>query len=263
MHVMGILNVTPDSFSDGGRWSLPATALAHARQMIAQGATIIDVGAESTRPGSERITAEAEWARLEPVLTPLQVHVEQVEDVTLSVDTIHASTARRALALGVGIINDISGGCYDPDMVPVVAQSDARFVVQHWRGFPGDPNLDLQYPQGVGQVLDETLGQVADALGRGLRPEQVIIDPGLGFALSNSYSWRVVENLGTWTEGEYPVLVGASRKRFIRERYGDNVEEGTRIVTQMVAAAGAWAVRVHDVAANIDAINAANNEGIR
>ncbi len=260
MKIMGILNVTPDSFSDGGRWVDPGRALEHARQMIAEGADIIDVGAESTRPGSVRIDAEEEWNRLRPVLQRLPglvqsglVQPEQSvgrETALISVDTVHAQTARRAIQQGANIINDISGGSFDPDLNRVVADSDSQLVIQHWRGFPGAPTTSEDYPGGVEQVLEETLQQVAAAQKAGVHDSQIIIDPGLGFALSSEYSWEIVGSLGTWTDTNYPVLVGASRKRFIRERFGSNIELGTQEVTRRAQAARVWAVRVHDVANN-------------
>ncbi len=245
MKIMGILNVTPDSFSDGGRWVDPQNAVLHAEEMWAEGADIIDVGAESTRPGSTRIGADEEWRRLAPILPELLAR-----GMTVSVDTIHAATAKKALELGVDIVNDISGGCYDPRMNRVVADSDARYIIQHWRGFPGDPDLDCNYGDAVAETLAETLEQVRRALDAGVRSEQVIIDPGLGFALRGADCWKIVENLQMWVQDEYPVLVGASRKRFVRERYGDRLLEGTLRVTEACRDAGVWGVRVHDVAAS-------------
>lgn len=245
MKIMGILNITPDSFSDGGRWVDPGLAIAHALRMRDEGADIIDVGAESTRPGSVRVGGEEEWARLSPVLPPLLDR-----GLNVSVDTIHATTARRALELGVDIINDISGGSYDPEMNRVVADSSALYVIQHWRGFPGDPDLDCNYADPVVDTLEETLTQVERALVAGVSPEQVIIDPGLGFALYGADCWKIIENLPTWVQAGHPVLVGASRKRFVRERYGEQVLEGTLRVTEACLAAGVWGVRVHDVADN-------------
>lgn len=245
MNIVGILNITPDSFSDGGHWTDPGAAIRQAERMWEEGADIIDVGAESTRPGSTRIGAEEEWRRLAPVLPALAER-----GMVLSIDTIHAVTAARALDLGVGYINDISGGCFDAGMNRVMAGSDARYVIQHWRGFPGDPDLDCDYADPVADTLAETLVQVRRALDAGVAPERIIVDPGLGFALRGADCWKIVANLQVWVQCGYPVLVGASRKRFIRERYGDQLLEGTLEVTKASLAAGAWGVRVHDVAAS-------------
>lgn len=245
MKLMGVLNVTPDSFSDGGRWLSPADAIAHGLDLWAEGADLIDVGAESTRPGSTRISVEEEWHRLAPVLPVLLS-----EGLRVSVDTIHADTARRAIDAGVHYVNDISGGCFDPEMNRVVAEGDVGYIVQHWRGFPGDPDLDESYRDVVQDVLDETLAQVERAREAGVKAERIVIDPGLGFALTGPQCWKIVENLGTWVAEPYPVLVGASRKRFVRERYPENVDEGTLAVTRLCWQAGVWGVRVHDVAAN-------------
>lgn len=241
---MGILNVTPNSFSDGGRWIDPDLAISKARSLIQDGADIIDVGAEATNPNAARTDQEEEWERLRLVL-PRLVQTK----ATISVDTVNASTAKKALAAGVHIINDISGGSYDPEMTAVVADSDARFVVQHWRGFPADPELDCYYPGGAAQVLDETMSQVDAALKAGISKERIVIDPGLGFALSREDSWQVVQALPAWVETGYPVLVGASRKRFLYLRY-TNPDSGTLAVSKICRENGVWAVRVHDVKSN-------------
>lgn len=243
--LIGILNITPDSFSDGGLWTDPQMAISHARDMWSEGADYVDVGAESTRPGSLRISADEEWSRLAPVLPALLE-----AGIRVSLDTVHAETARKGIALGADIINDVSGGCFDPEMRAVVADSSASFVVQHWRGFPGSAGLDTNYDDVVSQVWDETSRQVDSALAAGVRTEQIIVDPGLGFALDADDSWTLVNDLSFWVATGYPVLVGASRKRFVRARFGDKTEEGTRLVTKQCREAGVWAVRVHDVAGN-------------
>lgn len=245
MRIMGILNVTPDSFSDGGKWFAPVDALRHADTMWEEGADIIDVGAESTRPGSIRISADEEWSRLKWVLPELTAR-----GYTVSVDTVHADTAAKALEAGAHYINDISGGQFDSDMNAAIADSDARFIVQHWRGFPGSPGLNESYLDAPRETLLETLVQVEKALSAGVREEQIIVDPGLGFALTEDQSWQIVDNLQIWVEGPYPVLVGGSRKRFVKERYPDALERGTQQVTRRCLQAGVWGVRVHDVAAN-------------
>lgn len=246
MIVMGILNVTPDSFSDGGRYTEVTAAVQHAQRMWDEGAAIIDVGAESTRPGARRVSPEEEWMRLKAVVPELVKR-----GMTVSVDTVNAETAARSVEAGAHYINDVSGGCYDPRMLETVARLQTPYIVQHWRGFPSDPHLDCHYDS-VEQILHETLTQVEQAQSAGVDPSQIIIDPGLGFAMEAEDCWRVVNALGSWVATGYPVMVGASRKRFIRERYGDNVLAGTLEVTRQAQLAGAWAVRVHDVKENVE-----------
>lgn len=245
MKLMGVLNVTPDSFSDGGKWFAPADAIEHGMRLWRQGANIVDVGAESTRPGSTRISANQEWDRLKDVIPELTA-----AGIVVSVDTVHASTAALAVEAGASYVNDISGGSHDPEMNRVVASADVRYIIQHWRGFPGSADLDLRYANPAQDTLNETLLQVERALESGVKKELIIIDPGLGFALTGPQSWQIVDNLKTWTQAPYPVLVGASRKRFIRERFPDRVEEGTLLVSEKCARAGVWGIRVHDVAGN-------------
>lgn len=245
MKIMGVLNVTPDSFSDGGLWYDPAAATKQGLKLWADGADIVDVGAESTRPGSTRISAEEEWRRLEPVLRSL---VDS--GVYVSVDTVHSSTAARSVNAGAQMINDISGGSFDPEMNRTVADANVSYVIQHWRGFPGSAGLNEHYENPVVDTLNETLHQVREAVKAGVDPTKIIIDPGLGFALTAEQSWQIVDNLKTWVNEGYPVLVGASRKRFIKQKFPGSVERGTRLVTGECAAAGVWAVRVHDVAGN-------------
>lgn len=246
--IMGVLNVTPDSFSDGGLWTDPVQAIAHAQRMWDEGAAIIDVGAESTRPGAARVDAEQEIIRLEPIVPALVAG-----GLRVSVDTVNACTARWALRQGVWMINDISGGRLDPEMTRVVADTDVHFVVQHWRGMPSDPKLDCQYDS-VQQVLSETLEQVDDTLKAGVSADRVVIDPGFGFAKDVETNWTLARDMGRWVKTGYPVLVGASRKRFIRARFGDSLDRGTVEFTKMMADVGVWAVRVHDVPANIEVL---------
>ncbi len=247
--VMGILNVTPDSFSDGGLWFRASDAIDRGRRMWQQGAQIIDVGGESTRPGAQRVGSEQEWMRVAPVVKALVS-----EGIPVSIDTVHAETASRALDAGAVLVNDVSGGRYDPEIVGVCAASDCAMVVQHWRGFPSDPALNTSYGDVVQDVISETLHQVRDVVEKGLPPERVVIDPGLGFGLRNQDSWTIVNSLADFVALGFPVLVGASRKRFVAERYGLEVEAGTARVTELAATGGVWAVRVHDVVANVAAV---------
>nr|WP_244266091.1 dihydropteroate synthase [Actinomyces timonensis] len=261
--LMGIVNVTPDSFSDGGRWLAPEAAIAHGREMIADGADILDIGGESTRPGAAPITPADEATRVLPVIRALAD-----EGAVVSVDTIHASTAAAALEAGALIINDVSGGLADPAMHPLVASSGAVYICQHWRGTPETMN-DLTdysaYPGGVVEGVEAELRQRLDSLeAAGARESQIVVDPGLGFAKTHPQSWellaataRLREDLGL------PVLIGSSRKRFLAAAAPGGAEAtgrdaATAATTALAAAAGAWAVRVHEIPANRDAIRTAS-----
>lgn len=253
--VMGILNVTPDSFSDGGRYYTPARALAHARQMLAEGADIIDVGGESTRPGATRITPEEEWVRIAPVVETLVS-----EGVAVSVDTVNSYTAKQALAVGVHYLNDVSGGLIDSDLLNVVADSQATYICQHFRGLPSDPAVNLHYDDVVRDVIAETLTQINRAQRAGIPKNRIIFDPGLGFALSNQDCWTLVDNLEELQACGYPVLIGASRKRFVVECYGaKRADQGTAEITRKCAAAGIWGVRVHSVRDSKRAVGESSN----
>ena len=223
--------------------------------MVDQGADLIDVGGESTRPGSTRLDADTEWARIAPAVNELVA-----AHVPVSVDTVHAATAQRAIDAGVAVINDVSGGRADPRMLATVAGTDTDFVVQHWRGFPGAEGLDEAYPAGPAQILAETLTQVDAALSAGIAPERIIIDPGFGFAKDTETSWRLAADLERWVATGYRVLVGASRKRFIRSQWGSDVDRGTAEFTRMAHRVGVWAARVHDVAGSIQAAAEATGE---
>lgn len=248
--VMGILNVTPDSFSDGGLWIKPSDAVAHGVHMHEEGAALIDVGGESTRPGARRVSDEEEWQRVGTVIRDLVR-----EGVPVSIDTVHAATAQRAIDLGAILVNDVSGGSVDPGLIDACAATGTALVVQHWRGFPSDPALNSTYEDVVREVAEETLRQADRALAHGVGKNQIALDPGLGFALGAQDSWRIVEALTTLTALGFPVLVGASRKRFVVARYGDAVEQGTLDVTAQCVRSGVWAVRVHDVAPNVRLID--------
>lgn len=250
--VMGILNVTPDSFSDGNLWFEPKAAIAHGLQMVDEGAAIVDVGGESTRPGAQKVDADREWQRIAHVVETLASR-----GVVVSVDTLNSETARRALDAGASIINDVSGGMQDPKILSLAAETGVPIVIQHWRGRPSDPDLDTQYEDVVADTVSELQTQIDCALDAGVRPTQIITDPGLGFGVDQEGSWQLVENLEVFTALGYPLLVGASRKRFIAARYGTStsqLDKGTVDVTRIAVRAGVWAVRVHNVAANVRAI---------
>ena len=256
---MGVVNVTDDSFSDGGRYLDPSTAVAHARSLIADGADIIDVGGESTRPGAVRIDADVETARVLPVVTELAA-----QGITVSIDTMHAAVAKAALENGAAIVNDVSGGRADPAMAPLMADAGVPWVLMHWRSVTQPrPHDAPAYRDVVGEVRDELLAAVDDALSAGVDEKNIVIDPGLGFAKTAEDNWALLRALPDLVETGFPVLVGASRKRFLgtlladadgTPRLPDGRETATAVVSALSAQAGAWGVRVHDVRASVDAI---------
>ncbi len=250
--VMGVLNVTPDSFSDGGNWSDAEDAIKQGLRLAEQGADIVDVGGESTRPGARRVTPEEEWERIGPVVEALVR-----AGVTVSIDTVNSQTARAATDMGAALINDVSGGVFDPKMAQVCSRAQVAMVVQHWRGFPSDPDLNHAYGDPVREVIAETQDQVHKVLDAGVSPESIVIDPGLGFALSIADSWAIANHMEMLTALGYPVLIGASRKRFVADRYGrgnDALDRGTLEVTRKCVETGVWGVRVHDVQSNVSLI---------
>ena len=260
--VMGVVNVTPDSFSDGGRWVTTELAVAHGRQLIAQGADLLDVGGESTRPGARRVDPAEEQNRVLPVIRELAA-----AGIAVSVDTIHAATAAAAIEAGAVIVNDVSGGLADPAMACVLADAGVVYICQHWRGDPRTMDGLTDYGgdvlAGVEAELRARLDQLADA---GLADEQVVIDPGLGFAKTHEQSWRLLAATARLREDlRRPVLIGASRKRFLALALPDDVaadplarDAATAATTALAAAAGAWAVRVHEVPASRDAVRTAS-----
>ena len=254
--IMGILNVTPDSFSDGGRYLDTGAALAHARAMVGAGADLIDVGGESTRPNSTRISAQQEWERIGAVVAALAS-----EGIIVSVDTLHASTARAAAEAGAAIVNDVSGGRWDPQMNETVAASGCAYVVQHYWALPGMPGESFDYGDDlVGTIIDRISSQVNAARDAGVAPDKIVVDPGLGFSLTNDQCWQILEELPRLTSCGYPVLIGASRKRFVKALGGD-VDTDSAAIAAYAVRAGAWAVRVHDVAATAAAIARKENDG--
>ena len=260
--VMGVVNVTPDSFSDGGRWATTELAVAHGRQLIAQGADLLDVGGESTRPGARRVDPAEEQNRVLPVIRELAA-----AGVAVSVDTIHAATAAAAIEAGAVVVNDVSGGLADPAMAGVLADAGVVYICQHWRGDPRTMDGLTDYGgdvlAGVEAELRARLDHLADA---GLADEQVVIDPGLGFAKTHEQSWRLLAATARLREDlRRPVLIGASRKRFLALALPDDVaadplarDAATAATTALAAAAGAWAVRVHEVPASRDAVRTAS-----
>ncbi len=256
--VMGVLNVTPDSFSDGGRYTDRDAAIAHGVAMRAEGADIVDVGGESTRPGAERIDAQTEIARAVPVVRELAA-----AGVPVSIDTSRAAVAVEALAAGASVVNDVSGGLADPVMAKVVADAGCPWVLMHWRGYSRDMQKLALYQDVVAEVRAELVLRVDEALAAGVRPDQIIVDPGIGFAKTAEHNWTLSAHLDQIIALGYPVLFGASRKSYLgkllADRQGDprpvhEREAATLATTVLAVAAGVWGVRVHDVRASVDAI---------
>ncbi|MET8177378.1 dihydropteroate synthase [Streptomyces sp. NPDC005336] len=259
--VMGVVNVTPDSFSDGGQWFDTELAVKHGLDLVAAGADLVDVGGESTRPGAARVDEAEELRRVVPVVRELVAAGAQV-----SVDTMRASVAERAVEAGARLVNDVSGGCADPAMVPVVAAAGVPFVVMHWRGQSIDMNNRAVYEDVVGEVVAELRTGVERAVAGGIDPERIVIDPGLGFAKDAGHDLTLLAHLSALRELGRPLLVAASRKRFLgRVLAGDGGsppparerDAATAAVTAIAAREGAWAVRVHEVRASADAVRVA------
>ena len=249
MLVMGILNVTPDSFADGGLHFDESLAIAHGLEMIENGVDIIDIGGESTRPGADRVSEEEEQARAIPVLRELAQH-----KVVISVDTMRASTAKRAVEAGASIVNDVSGGAADPDMFSTVAALGCRYTLMHWRGHSKDMNSKAVYNDVVTDVIEEVTMQLEKALAAGIKRENIILDPGIGFAKDTEHNWEIINRIDEFVALGYPVLIGHSRKRFLGGDSPDEREEATVQVTQSLVSKGIWGVRVHGVKANVKAI---------
>lgn len=259
MQVVGVVNVTDDSFSDGGRYLCVDNAVAHGLALAAEGAGIIDVGGESTRPGATRIDPRIESSRVVPVVKELVAH-----GVTVSIDTMHADVARAALQNGARIVNDVSGGRADPAMAPLVAEAGVRWVLMHWRSVSAErPHEAPHYRNVVAEVRSELLASVEDAVAAGVDPAKLVIDPGLGFAKTGQHNWALLHALPELVATGVPVLLGASRKRFLgtllagsdgSPRPPDGRETATAVISALAALFGAWGVRVHDVRASVDAL---------
>jgi dihydropteroate synthase len=259
--LMGIVNVTPDSFSDGGRYLAADAAVAHGRELIAQGADLLDIGGESTRPGATRPLVAEELARVVPVIETLAA-----EGAVISVDTMRAEVARAAIGAGAAIINDVSGGLADPAILDVVADSQARYVCMHWRAHGSSMQADsfTRYDDGVVATVVAELGErVEKALAAGIGAERLILDPGLGFSKTADQNWELLRGLDAFDTFGMPLLIGASRKRFIGElladddgalRPVDQREAAHTAVVALLAERGVWGLRVHDVRAAHDAL---------
>jgi dihydropteroate synthase len=258
---MGVVNVTPDSFSDGGQWYGAQDAIAHGLELAARGADIVDVGGESTRPGAQRISEEEELRRVGPVVTELVQ-----AGVPVSIDTMRARVAEFALEAGVQLVNDVSGGLADPGMPRLVAAAGVSYVVVHWRGHSRDMYTRAVYTDVVREVREELSQRVDAVIGAGVDPGHIVIDPGLGFGKRPEHNWPLLAGLADLAKlagGTFPVLIAASRKRFLGKLlagpdgtprpFGDS-DGATVATTALAAASGAWCVRVHQVPLNADAV---------
>jgi dihydropteroate synthase len=255
MLVMGILNVTPNSFSDGGRYLDHAAAIAHGRQLAADGAELIDIGGESTRPGAERIGSAEEQRRILPVIRALSA-----DGIRLSVDTMNADTAQASVEAGAEIINDVSGGLADPLMAQVAVDTGAVFLLSHWRGHSTEMESRSQYDDVVSDVRAELLAQLAVVEAAGVPLERIILDPGLGFAKSSEHNWEILSRLDELQSIGLPLLIGASRKRFVGNLLDDGAPMADRdlptaVISALLADAGIWGVRVHNVRATAVALD--------
>ena len=264
--VMGVVNVTPDSFSDGGKWFVADAAVSRGLELAALGADIIDVGGESTRPGAARISAAEELRRVGPVITELAA-----AGLTVSVDTMRAAVAETALGAGAKLVNDVSGGLADPAMYGLVAVAGVPYVVMHWRGHSSSMQERARYGDVVQEVCDELRRRVDAAVGEGVDPSLIVLDAGIGFAKAAEHNWALLASLPEIARlggggAPFPVLVGASRMSFIGRllaaadgtpRSFASSDDATVALTALAAAAGAWCVRVHAVPGNADAVRVA------
>ena len=256
--LMGVVNVTPDSFSDGGRYFDPEAAVAHGRRLLADGADLLDIGGESTRPGAVRPSVEEELSRVLPVIEGL------VGEATISVDTMRSQVAREALRIGASVVNDVSGGLADPAMLDVVARSEATYVAMHWRGHADRMQSLATYDEGAVVAVRRELAERVEAVrAAGIPDERLVLDPGLGFAKTAEHNWALLAGLDEIASLGLPLLVGASRKAFLgalladeqgNPRPVDDREAAGAAITVLLAQRGVWGIRVHDVRASRDAL---------
>jgi dihydropteroate synthase len=249
MKIMGILNVTPDSFADGGRHDTYEKAVARGLEMIAEGVDIIDIGGESTRPGADRVSAKEEQARVLPVIEKLSQ-----SGIPISIDTMRAETAVLAIEAGASIVNDVSGGIADDLMHESVAEMGCPYILMHWRGHSKDMNSRAIYTDVVSEVISEMQSQIDLALKAGIARNNLIIDPGLGFAKEAEHNWEILDRIDEITALGYPVLIGGSRKRFLGGSTPDEREEATIALTKSLLDKNIWAVRVHSVKPHKDLV---------
>lgn len=255
--VMGVLNVTPDSFSDGGKFAATETAIAHGKQMFQDGADLVDVGGESTRPGADRISIQEELDRVLPVISELTKSA-----IPVSIDTMRAEVAKQAVAAGACLVNDVSGGKADPEMFKFLTTNELPYVMMHWRGHSTEMMNLTNYVDVVADVCDELQLQVNAAVSAGIAISRIVLDPGIGFAKTTSQNWPLLAQLDVLQDLNLPLLIGASRKKFLGEllakdgqpRETDEREAATTAITTLMAAQSVWAVRVHDVKSSSDAV---------
>jgi dihydropteroate synthase len=259
--VMGVLNVTPDSFSDGGRYLDPSLALKHGRQLVADGADLVDVGGESTRPGAARPSPQQELDRVLPVVSTLTA-----EGIAVSVDTMRASVAEAAVAAGAVLVNDVSGGRADDEMLPLVARLGTPYVLMHWRAHSVDMQQHTAYDDVVDDVVTELREQLDAALAAGVDPARIAVDPGIGFSKTPDQNWDVLGGMERLHELGHPVLIATSRKRFLGTLLVDAAgelrppelrEDGTTATSALAAASGAWCIRTHLARPTLDAVRVA------
>ena len=261
---MGVINITPDSFSDGGEFLDSDEAIKHALELVREGANIIDLGGESTRPGALRVKLEQEQARVLPVITALMQNPEfKASGAIISVDTMNAQTASLAVAAGAAIVNDVSGGLADEQMFAELKNLNCKFIVSHWRGFSETMDSLNNYTSVAKDVAQELIERVAKAEAAGISRDRLIIDPGLGFAKDIAQNWHLVARLDELEKLELPILVGASRKRFLAGALEPQDASGvsnqrrdlaTAVLTALLLQRKLWGVRVHNVATTLDAI---------
>ncbi|MDQ1548313.1 MAG: dihydropteroate synthase [Actinomycetota bacterium] len=263
--IVGVLNVTPDSFSDGGKYVNVDAAVAHAVSLRAAGADFIDVGGESTRPGADRLDPKAERKRVVPVLKAL---IER--QIPVSIDTMNASTAQAAADVGVLVVNDVSGGLADPEMLRTVAETGVHYIASHWRGPSVNMDDNAVYKNVVYEVRDALKSRIAEMLVWGISPDKIVLDPGLGFAKTADHNWALLKALPRLESIGYPILIGASRKRFLAPFADEGAptterDFATAVVSALAAQAGVWGLRVHDVestAVALDIWSAWNDGGV-
>jgi len=258
--VMGVINVTPDSFSDGGQFLSLENALEQAKLLVSQGAEILDVGGESTRPGAGRISLQEEQARVLPVINAIKKELS----VLVSIDTLNSDTARKAIEAGADIVNDVSGGLADPAMFSSIANTNCLYILGHWRGFSDVMDERAQYSDVAREVVAELAEQVSMAVASGIPRDRIIVDPGLGFAKDMQQNWDLVARLDELKKLDLPMLVGASRKRFIAHALDKENPQSvdharrdvaTAVLTALLLQRKLWGVRVHNVQATVDAIS--------
>ena len=256
--IMGVLNVTPDSFSDGGLYDTTSKAIAHGLELMEQSTDIIDVGGESTRPGANRVSEDEELSRVIPVIEGLVA-----QGACVSIDTMRAHVAQSAVQAGAILVNDVSGGLADTEMLKVVATLNVPYVMMHWRAHSTEMNSKSQYTDVVSDVVSELRSRIESATVAGIKPDHIVLDPGIGFAKLPEHNWLLLSNLPKLTELSFPLLVGASRKRFLGELLADNSgprdvqhrDFATTAITTVLAEQHVWAVRVHNVQAAHDAVS--------